>query len=212
MIRRIALLLVLCIFSVNAALADPYVRIRGIDQATACSNSNPIPAQPTSPAISTYAASSGYFTPYATPTDIITISGSSTTTVKVTRVTLSSTQTTAGINNWFLNKLSAADTGGTSTGVTAVPMDSANAAATASVLKYTVIPTPGTTVGTVRSVAALSPAASSVYNGEITLFDDQFTGQPIVLRGIAQTLNLNYAGAAVPAGLSMCVNVYWTEQ
>lgn len=160
----------------------------------------------------TFAASIDYYGPAATPTDIVSIAGSATKVIKILRVALSSTQTTAGVNKWYLIKRLAANTGGTAAAATAVPLDSNNSAATATVNKITANQTVGTAVGTIKTISGLSPAAASVAAGEVVLFDQALTGQPIVLRGAAEVLAVNFAGAAVPTGLSAAYNIIWTEE
>ena len=154
-------------------------------------------------------------TPAATPTDIITLCGSATKVVRGIRIVLNTTQTTQGINDWYLVKRSTANTGGTSTVVTPVPSDSAFAAATATYRRYTTNPTAlGTLVGNVSIVNVLSavsaPASSSATAYIPYVFD--FTNNSIVLRGVAECLALNFNGAALPAGLSVNSSIEWTEE
>src|SRR3954471_1821267 len=89
----------------------------------------------------TYRAASAAFTPGALPEDVFTITGNATTNVYVLRMGLSTTQTTAGTNPWFIKKRSTANTGGVSVAGTAVPLQSGNAAAGATILHYTTTPT-----------------------------------------------------------------------
>src|SRR5262245_64634991 len=88
----------------------------------------------------TYSSTSGIFSPDATPADVFTITGSATKTVSITKMCISSVQSTAGINAWYLTKRSTANSGGTSSNLTEIPYDSNNAAATATTLSYTVDP------------------------------------------------------------------------
>jgi hypothetical protein len=175
---------------------------------------NALPVVMGNSSVATYGFSSGYFTPVATPTDILGIVGSATKTVKVQKITLSNIQTTAGNNKFYLIKRSAADTGSTPVAVTAVPFSSANAAATCVVQQYgTTNPTTGAAVGTIVSPDVLAPAAATASGGaNFVLFDAKTNGQPILLRGVAEELDVNFNGAAVPAGFSCTVDVQLCEE
>lgn len=145
----------------------------------------------------------------AAATDIATITGSGTTTVFVTRVTVSGVQTTAGLNDVLLVKRSTADTGGTSSAGTAVPHDSSDAAASATVLAYTANPTLGTTVGAIRRNYIPVAGTTSVVN---PIVDYEFgeRGRPVILRGTGQVLAVNLNGATL-AGGTFDVNFEWFE-
>jgi hypothetical protein len=165
---------------------------------------------------STYAATSGTLTPGTTPTDIVTLTGSATKTIRVLKFDISSSQTTLGVNTWFLIKRSTANTGGTSTTSTAVPFDSNDAAATATFRNYTVNPTSlGTAVGTIATLKLVSdPTVGGTPSQVVYTYDftDNGTAQGIVLRGTTQVFALNFNGAALPAGLVINVNIVWTEE
>ena len=153
--------------------------------------------------------------PPATPSDIVILNGSATKTVRITRIYLSSTQTTQGVNNWYLVKRSSANSGGTSTTITPIPLDSSLSAGTATFTRYTANATSlGTSVGNMDVVKLLSPAtapgSSSATYYEPHLWD--FTNNPVVLRGTAEGLAINFNGAALPAGLSVDATYTWTEE
>lgn len=173
-----------------------------------------LPVQSGPSTLATYRASTAFQTPVATPTDIVTIIGSATKTVKIQRIVLHNTQTTAGINKFFLIKHSTADTGSTVVNPTCVPLDSANSAATAVVNQMTVTnPTVGAVVGTIVTSMALAPApGATAIGGDTVLFDAKLSAQPICLNGVAQELALNFAGAAVPAGLTVSLDIEFTEE
>lgn len=168
----------------------------------------------------TYAAS-GTFTPAATPTDLVIIEGSSTKTVRIISFVLATTTTAAGSVQLFLIKRSAADTTGTFVAATAVPLDSSNAASSANrVGHFTANPGAlGAVVGTVNTKRVATPIAvpgamavadagvEMVPVGNATVLD-----QPITLRGVAQTLAVNFAGAALVAGQTHAYNVVWMEE
>lgn len=161
-----------------------------------------------------YSASTASWTPVATATDVMTIAGGSTTTIKVTRIVISSTQTTAGVNSWRIIKRSSADSGGTSAAVTIVPHDSRSPGSTASVLRWLANPTVGTPVGEVWSGVVASPNAATAATGPLAVVIDfsSLYGQPITLRGTGQMLAVNFNGAAVPSGLVVNIVMTWTEE
>ncbi len=171
----------------------------------------------------TYGASTGYFTPVATPTDILGFKNTATSgvTLKLLRMTIDSTQTAAGINKWFLIYRVTADTGSTPVNVDMIPLAGTGPAATNGwVVQYTVAnPTVGTPAGSlgsptgiIKAASLLSPVATSVYTGEQVLWDDRYDGAPIILpAGGGNGVYLNFNGAAVPGGLSMCVNLIFAR-
>jgi hypothetical protein len=162
----------------------------------------------------TYSAVSTAFTPGATPVDVFSITGSATSNVYVLKMGLSALQTTAGINAWFLAKRSTANSGGTSASVGAIPYNSNNPAATATVLQYTANPTAGTLVdyvwgGWVNSAAPATAGVGASQVAEVN-FMDMF-GQPLSLLSASQVLAWNFKGAALPTGLSVIAYAVWYE-
>lgn len=136
----------------------------------------------------------------AAATDIFTISGNATTVVYLTKIIISGIQTTAGLADVQLIKRSTADTGGTSGAVTAVPHDSADAAAAATLLAYTANPGAlGTAVGTFRRGYLPVAGATSVVN-PVVIFDFGDKGRPVTLRGVAEQIAVNLGGATLTGG------------
>jgi hypothetical protein len=161
--------------------------------------------------IQTYSAAILGLVPAATPTDIFTITGSASKTIRVTKLTFSGTKTTAGLQDAQFVKRSTANSAGTSTSPTRVPHDSTNAAATATVLAYTANPTTGTLVGAVRVVKILYPAPAGTTNAiSEFIFGDQ-RQQSFVLRGTSEVLALNLNSVTVTGG-SIDAYVEWTEE
>ena len=96
---------------------------------------------------------SNTFTPPATPTDMITVTGSATKTIRVWSLQVCTTNTAAGSQEFRLIKRSTAYTGWTAVASTLVPLNATSAAATATVNHYTANPGAlGTAVGTVNIV------------------------------------------------------------
>jgi hypothetical protein len=154
-------------------------------------------------------AASAPFTPGATPQDVVTVTGSATRRVTITRLTLSTVQTTAGMNAWQLVKRSTANTGGTSATVPAIPLDDSYPAATAVVRSYTANPTAGTLLGALWSGRVAAPAPATALAGSDK--DLLFNGGPVVLTGTTDVLAWNLNGVGLPPGLSVQASVWWSE-
>lgn len=164
----------------------------------------------TAGAADAYSAGVLSLTPATLATDIFTITGSATKTVRVTELSLQCTQTVAGLVAVQLVKRSTADTGGASTAPTAVAKDSVSAAATATVLAYTANPTTGALVGVVRATRSSWLAPATAANAPVTPFTF-YGGIPIVLRGTGQVLAVNLNGVTVTGGLC-ALWATWTEE
>lgn len=162
----------------------------------------------------TYSASSALLTPVASATDLAILNGSASKTIRLLKVFCTyKTDGAAGSrdqNIFYLVKRSTANSAGTPTTLTNVPLDSANAAASAVCLSYTANPTPGTTVGTVIVGSAYS---GQISGPSIVLFDADKYGQALVLRGTAQGVAVNNNGVTVPGTSPQVQFTYvWTEE
>lgn len=171
---------------------------------------------------STYYAA-GTFTPAATPTDLVTIFGSASKTVRVLSMKIGTTNTAAGSQQFFLVKRSSANSAGTFVAATAVQADTADAAATAtSYGHYTANPgSLGTSDGNVNVIRVASPAAvPASFAGvrevsQLEMLPDVVESnlyKPIVLNGTAQGLAINFNGAALVAGQTHTYTIVWTEE
>lgn len=159
----------------------------------------------------TYATSITRLTVAATATDIFSITGSATKTVKITNITVSAIATAAGVFSILFIKRSAANTGGTSTTPTIASYDSTNASATAVVRAYTVNPTAlGAAVGTIQSFNLLT---STTTGSAAQFFEDSFGlgKQPIVLRGVAEVLAINLNSITITGG-AFNIAIEWIEE
>jgi hypothetical protein len=181
------------------------------DQARSAVGSLGITAVNSEGSKTTYSAGITGFTPAATPTDFFQITGSATKTVRLLRVSISGFATAAISEDVQLLKRSTASTGGTPTAATIVPHDSNNAAGTAVVNSFAANPSPlGTLTGLVRA-AKLNLGATGAAGSIVWDFTTR-NGQGLVLRAVAQSLNLNWNGAAVPAGTLLDIDVEFTEE
>lgn len=117
--------------------------------------------------------------------DVVEIIGSATTIVLVLEVDIMEPSTQ---RLFTFVKRSTAATGGTSANATLVPLDSTDAAATAVVKNYSADPTEGAAVGTIlrKTLGTAQTIQQNWVDGG---------GEPVVLRGVAQTLCINVDGA-----------------
>ncbi len=159
-----------------------------------------------------YSAVALNLVPGAAATDIFTISGSATKTLRILTLGFSATQQSSGIQSIAVIKRSAVDTGGTSTSPTAVPHDSTDSAATAVVKAYTANPSAlGAAVGTLRTVKIGAPAANTSTISIVEWSLDVSAAKAIVLKGLGETLAINLNGVT-PTGSSFDAYVTWTEE
>jgi hypothetical protein len=158
----------------------------------------------------TYSVGTGAFTPATTATDFLTIVGSSTTTVRVTRISISGFATSAITEEILLIVRTTANTSGTKAAQTVAQHDQNDAAPTAVVNLYSVNPTLGSSGGVLRQ-AKLNCGATGAAGTIVWDFSNR-NSKGIVLRGVAQALCLNYNGAAVPSGMSLAIDVEFTEE
>lgn len=163
----------------------------------------------------TYSAAASGFAPAALATDVFTIIGSATKSVKVLRVSISGTTTSgSGVTvNLAIVKRSSADTAGTSSVITNVVHDSNDAAATAVVRSYTANPTLGTTVGSVRTARFAFPTAGLLEStGVSSEYEFGFGPEKaITLRGVAEQLVINLGATTITGGI-LSAYVEWTEE
>lgn len=163
-----------------------------------------------------YAACTGFFTTAGSATDVAILQGSASKTIKVVNVWLVQAGVPPGAVDakYFLLKRSTANTAGTSTTATSVPLDSNNAAASVSGLKlYTANPTTGTLVGLISCNNIATNASSGVGNTSfINLYKTSPYTQAIVLRGTGEGLAVNFNGVTNPLNTSVSIGYEWTEE
>jgi hypothetical protein len=159
----------------------------------------------------TYSASAVMVPVTGANTDLIQIIGSATKTVRVTKITFAATiATTAETWGIYINKNSAANTGGTAVAPTVVPLDSGDAAGTAVVSHYTTAPTVGAAVGPIMALkyTALIAPAQTVQ----LVLEFGTLGKCPVLRGVAEALCVNVTGVTTGHAASVAYTVEWTEE
>jgi hypothetical protein len=146
----------------------------------------------------------------ASPTDIFCVQGSATKLIKIKRVALSGlTSTALATVAMQIVKRSTANTGGTATNPTAVPHDTNDPAATATVYAYTANPTTGTLVGMVDPFYITAATATTQSNEREKLYGLEDM-QTMRLRGAGEMLCLNGNGAGYTGTIN--IGVDWIEQ
>lgn len=150
------------------------------------------------------------FLPYATATDYFTLVGSGTKVVRVRRIGISGFATGAISKSVQLIKRTAANTGGTTAQPSIAQHDSNDAAPTAVVNTYSVIPG-ALGAGVVIRSHKLNLGATGAAGSVVWDFGG-VNGKGLVLRGIAQCLALNGNGVAIAAGTLLDIWVEWTEE
>lgn len=156
----------------------------------------------------TYAVAAVAVTPVATPTDVVTVYGSATKTVRVKNVTVSGVATTAGSMDVSLIKRTAANTVGTFTVPVAAKFDSSDAAPTAALKQYSANPTVGAGVALATKKLNMGvPGAGGVVTFDFATRNDK----ALILRGVAEGLAINLNGQAVPDGGTITYAVEFEE-
>jgi hypothetical protein len=146
----------------------------------------------------------------------LAICGSSTKTIRVQYIAIGGTVATAAIyGDVRLTKTSTATSAGTPSALTKVPMDSASAASTASLVNfYTALATAGTPVGTVDSQTAVFPITGTVAASAPTVIFDYTNRQESeapVLRGTAQCIEASFG--TTPANVpTLTAAIKYTEE
>lgn len=162
-----------------------------------------------------YSAAIGGLVGVTACTDLFTLTGSATKTIRITRVDISGAiATTAQQVEVFGLVRSTANATGTSTSPAAVPYDSNDPAATAVVRAYTANPgTLGTLVGNVRVAKMLLgvTGGTTVQDRLIWDFGDRPT-KALVLRGATQVFAINLNGVTFSTASSFNLYIEWTEE
>lgn len=154
----------------------------------------------------------------ATNAMFFVIAGSSTQTITIQRIRATGVTTVNGeYGEIVCEKWSTAPTGGTATTLTQVPLDSNNAAATASLCQvYTAPPTEGTLVGTIGVRRDMFQPitiniASPLMCDMLWDFRNEGENTGVVLRGTSQCISLA-CGSNPSSAFLVSVEVEWTEE
>lgn len=160
----------------------------------------------------TYAAGASFTFPQTGAGDAACLVGSATKTIRLTKVRVSGTDTTAQSAVMNLVKRTVASTGGTATQPSIGSYDSVNGAATAVMNAYTIVNTPGAGVTINSGLVNLLAATTATSVLEQTYAPQNFLDQQLTLRGVAQSFCVNFPNALSTAAAALNVTFEWTEQ
>lgn len=181
--------------------------------------SNFLPSSTVDNAQATYRAAAN-FTPQATAAvTMITITGSASKTIRIKRIGISGVSTGSGQQILALQRTSALGAGGTLVAPTVAKLDTNSAAASAVVNHWTTtLKAAGTPVGgpmnaqNIQTVVTAVPITSPGPTQFMFPENGIPTGQSIVLRGVADILEVQNIGAAnLAAGTVLAYFVEWVE-
>lgn len=169
-----------------------------------------------SPAGVLYMAQSAFFTAASSATDMWEIYGSGSKTVEVLKIWVSyETSTTSSANRFHLLRRTTANSGGTSTTLDAIELETALASATAVLKNYTANPTTGTLFGATPTgrMWAGSITTSTSGGAPHMIFDAHVFGKPIILSGTGEGVVVNNNGVTVPGSSPViAVGCLWRER
>jgi hypothetical protein len=148
-----------------------------------------------------------------TSTDVCSLGGSASKTIKVRRILLAGGATAVVTDPVAIIKRGTALNNAGSQVMAQVAYDSANSAGTAALAEF--YSTAPSTLGTVVGVLAdpfftYSNYTTGISNGPVQLYYGEF-GSPIVLRGVLQSVGVNH-NASAPAGAFITCTFEWTEE
>lgn len=168
---------------------------------------NCIPTRP-----NTYSSSFvGLLTGATNTTDIFTLAGSASKTVRILEISITGYRTTSAGADILLIKRSTGNTGGTGFPLTYIPHDSNNPAPTTTAVAWSVSPTLGTAVGVIRAQKMFLNAAATGVSDKIVWNFGSSLGQALILRGGAQQLSVNLNGATILGG-TFDIYITWVEE
>jgi len=162
----------------------------------------------------TYSACINAYNAYATPQDMIVLTGNASVVARLLAVEVYLAATAAAAYELGLYLNSAPDTSGTSSALTAVPHDLSDPAAVCSVLSYSASPTTGTRVGLIRAGRVVGGTVTGGGSGILPLLWSWTANndKAPILRNANQQIALNGFGAALPSGSVFEIRFSWSEE
>ena len=152
----------------------------------------------------------------ATPTDVFTLCGSATKTIKLVFGETIVDATAVGAMDIYIYKRTVANTGGTSSVMAAssvAKMDSNDPSPTAVLTTFTGNPSLGTGALVAVDHYAMPSTSTTGYPGlPWTQSFGNLNDRTLTLRGANQCMTYNLNGAALPSGFVLYATIVWTEE
>jgi hypothetical protein len=149
---------------------------------------------------------------YTAQTDLIQLVGSASKVIRLTEITIQGNATAGAFYDLLVIKRTTANTGGTATAKTASNADSNDPAQSATLNQYTAVPSGlGTGIVFDGGRLYLPPAGAAVLFTPLGLNYGSHDEKQPTLRGVAESICLNFGGVTLPTGLSLYITIEWTE-
>jgi len=161
---------------------------------------------------STYSAVNNPIASAALATDIAILFGSPTKIIRLTRLQVYMTRTTAGVGDISFVKRTSRNTAGTQIAMSKVRYDSGAATSTATAAYYSANPTVGTQEGVIRIYRGIIPAAATLINNPIINWEwGNGSSSALILNNEFEGFAVNLGGVTFAGGtFSVCFE--WTEE
>jgi len=181
-----------------------------VNNLTTTTTTNAVPVDIKPNIQNTYHASFQGAVTATTPTDVFTIAGAAGKKIRIKYVYVDGEQTTSGTIRVSLIKRSTLDTAGTSTTITPVASDPAQAASAATVRAYTANPTLGTAIGTFSTkLLRINVAGSTQTPVEFDTTNGSL--KDMTLSSATEQVAINFNSSTIIGNL-MAINVIYTEE
>lgn len=158
----------------------------------------------------TYRSTGFALTAATSATDLMILSGSASKTIRVKRIKISGSHATGLTTPIKILLRNVANSSGTPTVQTIVPLDSNNAVATAVATSYAGVPTTGGLIGNIDTFLISLALVTGTNSAPLLIEFGKEGVQEVILRGVAQSICVNL-NAATTAG-TFYITFEWTEE
>ena len=163
---------------------------------------------------STYSYRAADVSPAANPTDVLALVGANGKCIRVTKIGISGSATAAALVDLYITKRTTLNSGGTVTNPTATKYDSQDPNPSATLVLYSANASSLGTGSGLEGDKIFLPAQGAP-SGPPSDWMVDYTGAEAkcpILRNAQESISINFAGAAMPAGASFYLYIEWTEE